>query len=167
MTGKSKLKFLNSKSGFTLIELLVVISIIGVLAALSFVSFTTSQRQARDSARKSDIKQYQSSLEAYANNHNSLFPQRPNAGGAVASTTLCSDLLLSGCSEDPKNPSDPTFTYRYQSDGAVSNGTASAIKYIIWGKIESTENYWVVCSNGKVGTVAQSGFGVSGGNCPL
>lgn len=155
------------KKGFTLIELLVVISIIGILAALSFVSFTTSQRQARDSARKSDIKQYQTSLESFANNHGGLFPQRPDAAGVTASSTLCNDLTLTTCPEDVKSTNDATFTYKYQSDGSVSDGTAIATKYILWTKLESQTNYWVICSSGKVGIVAQAGFGVSGGSCPL
>jgi prepilin-type N-terminal cleavage/methylation domain-containing protein len=62
------------RRGFTLIELLVVISIIGILAALSLASFTTSQKQARDTERKSDLSQYRSSLESYANIKNGLFP---------------------------------------------------------------------------------------------
>ena len=155
------------KKGFTLIELLVVISIIGILAAMVTVSFTSSQRQARDSARKSDIKQYQTSLEAYANNHGGLFPQRPDAAGVSASSTLCTDLSMTTCPEDAKNPSDGTFIYKYQSDGSASTGTPAATKYILWTKLENTANYWVICSNGKVGIVAQAGFGVSGGGCPL
>ena len=51
----------GNTSAFTLIELLVVISIIGILAAMVTVSFTASQRQARDAAKKSDLKQYQTS----------------------------------------------------------------------------------------------------------
>lgn len=152
--------------GFTLIELLVVISIIGILAALSVVSFTASQRQARDTNRKSDIKQYQSSLELFANKNN-LYPSRPVAAGVQASTTLCTDLGLSTCPEDPKYSVDNTYTYRYQSNGTVSNGSATASQYVVWAKLENSPIYFVVCSNGKVGTIAQSLFGVTGGNCPL
>lgn len=158
---------LKQQFGFTLIELLVVISIIGILAAMVMVSFTSSQRQARDAARKSDIKQYQTSLESFANLNNSLFPQRNNPTGAIASTTLCADLLLTTCPEDIKFINDDTFVYKYQTDGVASTGTAVATQYVIWAKLENATNYWVVCSNGKSGTSAQSGFSVSGGLCPL
>lgn len=151
--------------GFTLIELLVVISIIGILAALSIVSFTSSQKQARDTSRKSDIKQYQSSLELFANKY-SLYPSRPVAVGVAASSTLCNDLSLGNCPEDPKNGVDSSYTYKYQSDGAASDGTATATKYVLWDKLENTTNVFVVCSNGKVGVVPQATFGVAGGNCP-
>lgn len=150
-----------------MIELLVVISIIGILAALALVSFTSSQKQARDSARKSDLRQYTTSLEGFGNQNNGLYPSRPDASGVAASSTLCSDLSVTTCSEDPKNATDATFYYRYQSNGSASDGTPTATKYVLWGELESSENYWVVCSDGKIGSVTQAGFGVSGGACPI
>lgn len=139
------------KAGFTLIELLIVISIIGILAALAMVSFTGPQRQTRDAGRKSDLRQYSTSLEEYANKNNSLYPVH---GVVSASTTLCADLGLTTCPEDPKYESDNTYTYRYQSDGTY---------YVLWGKLENVSMTWVVCSSGVVGEVAS----FSGGTCPL
>jgi len=153
--------------GFTLIEMLVVISVIGVLASVVLVSYTGAQKQARDTQRKSDIKQYLTSLENFAGKGNGLYPQRIDTAGVRSSITLCTDLGLSGCPEDPKNEMDVTFTYRYQSDGSASDGTAEASKFVLWAKLENSANYWVSCSNGKVGTKTQSGFSVSSGECPL
>lgn len=154
-------------TGFTLIEMLVVISLIGILAALALVSFSSSQKQARDTTRKSDLRQYQTALEQYGNLTSGLFPSRTTAVSAY--TTLCSDLNLRlepdiSCSQDPKNASDSTFVYSYISDG--TSGTTSATKYVIWGKIENsaTTKYWVVCSNGKVG---ESSSTPSSGTCPI
>ena len=54
----------KSQSAFTLIELLVVIVIIGVLATVILVSnFTGVNQRARDSRRKSDLRQIQTALE--------------------------------------------------------------------------------------------------------
>jgi len=155
------------RNGFTLIELLVVISIMGVLATLVFASFTSSQRQARDTQRKSDIKQFSTSLEGFANKNNSLYPQRPVANGVSASTVLCTDMGLTSCVVDPRYTLDSSFQYLYQSDGSVSNGTAVATKYVLWSKLENSAYYWVICSTGNVGVKAQTGFSVSGGGCPL
>ncbi len=142
--------------GFTLIELLVVISIIGILAALSLASFTTSQKQARDSQRKSDLSQYRSSLESYANNTNGLFP--PRTSSVTASTTLCTILGLSGCPEDPKSS---ISTYKYCSDTA---GT----KYVLWASLENTASTkWVVCSDGKSGTLVGTPTCGASFNCSL
>ncbi|MBI4036037.1 prepilin-type N-terminal cleavage/methylation domain-containing protein [Candidatus Daviesbacteria bacterium] len=53
------------KNGFTLIELLVTISIIAILMAISIASYDNLTKNARDSQRKSDLKQIQSALEQY------------------------------------------------------------------------------------------------------
>ncbi len=141
----------RSERAFTLIELLVVISIIGILAAMVTVSVTASQRQARDVARKSDLKQYQTSLEVYANKSNGLYPI---FGATSASASLCTPLGLTTCSEDTKNANDSTYVYQYQSDG---------VSYVLWDKLENTTGVWVVCSNGQTGLVSS----FSGGACPL
>lgn len=152
--------------GFTLVELLVVISVIGILASIVLVSFTSSQRQARDTQRRSDIKQYQLALENYANKNNGLYPRRNST--VSADTTLCTDLALTTCPSDPREVRDATFDYKYQSDGTLSDGTAAASRYVLWGRIENVTltTYWVVCSNGKSGT-RTSGIPPSGGECPL
>lgn len=141
------------KKGFTLIELLVVISIIGILVTIVSVSFVTSQKQARDVQRKSDLRQYQNALESFANGNNSLFPSR-STEAVVASITLCPDLNDYfnpdiACAEDPK---PLVYTYKYWSDG--TNGTVNATTYVLWAKLESasTTTYWVVCSNGRSGS---------------
>ena len=147
--------------------MLVVISLIGILAGLATVSFSSSQKQARDSTRKSDLRQYQTALESYGNLTGGLFPSRTSAVSAF--TTLCNDLNVRfqpdiSCSQDPKNATDATFTYNYISNG--TNGTISATLYVVWGKIEniSTTRYWVVCSNGKIG---ESATAPSSGTCPI
>ena len=141
-----------------MIELLIVISIIGVLASLVMVSYSTSQKQARDTVRKSDLRQYSSSLENYANKTNGLYPTHTDATGVDASGTLCDDLGLTDCPEDPRNDLDSTRIYSYQSD---------SLKYTLWSLLENSDNYWVVCSTGKSGVITTSGFSVSGGICPL
>jgi len=152
-----------------MVELLVVISIIGILAAIALVSFTSSQKQARDTARKSDIKQYQLALEGNANKTGGLYPQRTDGTGVVAWSTLCTDLSLTTCPQDLRYSKDTSFVYRYQTDGGSGvEGTAVATKYVLWAKLEniSPTNYWIVCSNGKSGQSA-SGVPPSGGTCPI
>lgn len=140
---------IKTKNGFTLIELLVVISIIGILAALSLVSFSTAQKQARDTQRKSDLKQYQTSLESFANKQSSsLYPSRTSA---INASNLCTTLGISGSC--PQDPSSPTKVYYYISDGSGDPGS-DATKYILWAALDSSANYFIVCSTGKTGMSA-------------
>ena len=51
--------------GFSMIELMVVISIVAILIALGSVSYTTAQKKARDSSRRSEILSIRDGFEQY------------------------------------------------------------------------------------------------------
>ena len=147
----------NLKNGFTLIEMLVVISLIGILAAIALVSFTSSQKQARDVVRKSDLKQYQTLLESYANMTSGFYLSRTTS--VPASGSLCPDLNIKfepdiSCIDDPKYDELDLTSPRYYYISNGENGTASATVYVLWAELENkADTYWVVCSNGRNGEV--------------
>lgn len=157
----------SNNSGVTLIELLVVVTILGIVGSLVTFAYPNAQKRARDTTRKSDLSQYRTALETYANRSEGSYPQRNVAAGVRVSTILCADLGLSSCPEDPSRSLDSTYEYRYQTNGTGSTGNPTATQYVLWTKIDISSDYWVVCSNGKSGTDAQAGFSVSGGNCPI
>lgn len=63
------------KKGFTLIELLVVITILGLLAGLVLSNMSSARERARDTKRKSDLKEIQKALQMYKQDNNSLYPE--------------------------------------------------------------------------------------------
>jgi len=70
-SGKEYTQRVKYNQGFTLIEILVVMVIIGVIAVLGIGNFQSSQLKARDTARKSDLRQITTALEAYYNDYGS------------------------------------------------------------------------------------------------
>jgi prepilin-type N-terminal cleavage/methylation domain-containing protein len=151
----NKLPEINGQRlGFTLIELLIVIAIVAVLSTVVIISFPGALKSARDGQRRSDLKQYQTALEVYANKNNGSYPAYP--GITRADTTLCAALLLSNCAKDPL----PTTPYYY-----YGNGT----QYVVYATLERKDslgatNYWIVCSNGQSGSKASV---PANSNCPL
>src|SRR3989338_3344657 len=142
-----------SRRGFTLIELLVVISIIGLLSSVVLTSLNSTRQKARDSVRKSDLKQLQLAMNLYLANHNDAMPteakcEDTSRGATVSSgpsscTTLVdignwatdSDLrplvtdgLLVSLPKDPINNS----TYYYAVELNNSNKT-----YCIGARLEN------------------------------
>lgn len=159
---KLKIKMQKYKSkvknwGFTLIELLVVISIIGILVALVAVSYTQAQKQARDTQRKSDIKQYQAALEQYANN--TAGGTYPPIGSTAA--TLCTNYLLTpgymaSCPTGVRS-GDTTYQYHY--------ATNAGLDYFLQFRLETKANTWfIACSNGRTGDLVGAPAGTT---CPL
>ncbi|MDO9027839.1 MAG: type II secretion system protein [Candidatus Roizmanbacteria bacterium] len=115
-----------SRKAFTLIELLVVIAIIGSLSALFLPNFMAARERARDSQRKSDLRQIQKAFELYKQDQVSVaFP-------ATASFPTANQCWSSGGSGNPcpagniymnKFPGDPNRTpnnYYYVNSGNLT-----------------------------------------------
>lgn len=153
--------------GFTLIELLIVIAIIAGLAGIALITFPSAQTTARDTRRKSDLKQYASALETYANRSNGLYPSfASDIVTSSSNNSLCTALGLgSACAFDPK---DPTNQYHYVSNG-TGGGSSSASQYVLYATLERPVSgstwIWVVCSSGAAGRAAV-GTSFAGGACP-
>ena len=114
-------------SGFTLIELIITITIVGVLSSFVLISYPAQQKRARDSKKKTEIKQFQIALENYANRNNGAYPSQPTAGD------ICNK------SGDLNIPVCPTG-HTYQTSGTSS--------YTLWFQLETNSKYFLVCSNG-------------------
>ncbi len=95
------------KKSFTLIELLVVIAIIGTLSALFLPNFMSARERARDSQRKSDLRQIQKAFELYKQDQvDSSFPDTiPKKNLCWSSEDGCIGNIYMN-----KFPSDPNRT---------------------------------------------------------
>lgn len=172
---KSKITKSSGEAGLTLLELLLVMAILSVFVTISLITYPASQRRSRDTQRKSDLNQYKTALEVYANKNNGLYPRRSAGNGQPAHTILCDDLGFSSgeCPKDPKDGTSACSTnpcsYRYQTESCGSPGDPCATQYVLWAALEqpATDDYWVVCSNGKAGEAGTSDIPPSGGNCPI
>lgn len=96
------------RKGFTLIEILVVISIIGVLLGVGAVSFSSAQKKARDSARKTDLRGIKNAMEQYYSLCNGNYPVAAagNTVPVIATTpTQCNgntSVIMATVPTDPK-----------------------------------------------------------------
>jgi prepilin-type N-terminal cleavage/methylation domain-containing protein len=72
-------KQICTRLGFTLIELLVVITIIGILAAIAVPAFTKVRDKAREAETARNVDTIRKALEAFAVDHNGLYPYRVHA----------------------------------------------------------------------------------------
>jgi prepilin-type N-terminal cleavage/methylation domain-containing protein len=125
----------SDHDSFTLIELLVVIAIIGMLSSIVLVSLNSSRAKARDAKRISEIKEIQTALALYYDDHGE-YPGSgecgatiPNGGWSNSVECLSNDRWLRDSSTDlsdfigldPVDPINqlnwPTNAYYYYSRG--------------------------------------------------
>lgn len=102
----------NLCKGFTLIELLVVIAIISSLSALLLPNYMSTRERARDSQRKSDLRQFQKALELYKDSQSPItYPVTlPTPGACWSSGAGCTGAVY--MNKTPGDPS-PGKSYRY------------------------------------------------------
>lgn len=119
------------KRGFTLMELLIVIAIIGILISMSTVAYTSAQKKARDSRRRSDIKATQSGFEQY---------YADNSGSYPATCSLSTTYMPNGMPTDPKTGVAYTSTTNWYS--------CSTTAYCVCAALEGETNTTTNCSGG-------------------
>ena len=94
---------LRKNKGFTLLELLIVIVIIGILIALVLPNLISGPARARDSKRKTDLRDIRNGLEQYYND-NSSYPS------GLTTLTTGSTPYVKTLAKDPKSGADYTYT---------------------------------------------------------
>lgn len=124
------------KKAFTLIELLVVIAIIGLLSTLSIVAFNTARARSRDARRIADIKQTQTALEMYYNDHGQ-YPSVLTGGSSLTSSSVTYMDII----PKPPKPADNAlctgttlYTYSAQTFNGALYGTYS-LNFCLGNKI--------------------------------
>jgi len=108
----------NKNKGFTLIEMLVVIAVIGLLASLILVGLSSFRTRGRDTRRVADTKEVQNGLELYYMK-NGAYPIVSGGNASARWDSLRTSLTGAGIgiNDIPQDPTAPTRSYDYQSDG--------------------------------------------------
>jgi prepilin-type N-terminal cleavage/methylation domain-containing protein len=105
----------SRQRGFTLIELLIAVSIIVILITIGAVSYTTVNRNARDSQRQSDLAKIAAALEEYYADHGT-YPNT-NVGGQFETAGRDCDFdkiccLLGGTIAENNVKASPPSTWK-------------------------------------------------------
>lgn len=141
-----------SKKGFTLIELLVVIGIVAVLVSLGTISYNTAQKSARDTKRKSDLRDVKLALQLYYNSYNQYPPvslggnwnevwNRMMYEGSTGSNGMITLGLMKNNPCDPKTGTSGA-SCSFTTDGfyyAYTNfGDTNPQRYRLYAKMENS-----------------------------
>jgi len=142
------------RKAFTLIELLVVIAIIGMLSALLLPNYMGARERARDSQRKSDLKQMQKALEMYRQDF-SYYPADNtfivnNLNGEWKDTTSGSVYL----NKVPSDPMDKDYRYYYKR--------ISTLDYQLYACIENVADSDINIGDCPADFATNAGFSCTG-----
>jgi len=112
----------NLNKGFTFVELLVVVTIIAVLTAVAVVSYTSTNKKARDTKRKADLQEIRSALEIVRTECGAYPSGDLYSLGVVCDTTEY--ITAARMPHDPKDASN----YTYSSNGTTYSLCADMIE---------------------------------------
>ncbi len=140
------------RKGFTLIELLVVIAVIGVLTALSLPNFVASRARARDTQRKSDIRQLQKTFELYKMDQSPAIYPTTAAFGAL---TCASPWTAAGVTYMNKFPCDPLTGTRYVYALNDSDSTRYTLYACLENPSDTDSTTQASCGSGKMYQVTE------------
>ncbi|MBI2593429.1 prepilin-type N-terminal cleavage/methylation domain-containing protein [Candidatus Daviesbacteria bacterium] len=136
-------KTINNPKGFTLVELLVVITIIAILSVIGVVVYQGQVKNARDSARKTDIDAIANAMEAN------------KVAGSVTYNAMADTFFASG-----KAPTDPTSTNVAPEDACpgvckycvrTGAGTCKTSDTTVGVGAPGAVSTWTVCANLEAG----------------
>ena len=131
------------QKGFTLIELLIVIVIIAILVALLAVSYTTIQRNARDTQRKGDLATVAGVLERFYGD-NSIYPADNNDGDLrfeSGDCTVDTPDTTTTWGTSPVECGGKTYTRQLPIDPLRDAGTAQQYCYVSLSSNQQYEIY--------------------------
>lgn len=129
-----------SRKGFTLLELIIVISIIAVLSTIGLNAYTSVQRSARDTRRKSDLKEMQTALETFRA-ENGRYPDTCND----SALTICPIANTQWWGEAP-NPYGPDLG-RTGSTGFIVDLAPVFIPVLLRDPRHNTSSRIASCNN--------------------
>lgn len=100
----------KQKRGFTLMELLITMGIIVLLMGVGVVSYSQTNKKARDSKRKADIESIRSALELYRTDQGQYPALTVDGSNCITSTSITSGAITYLANL----PTDPTTNcYKY------------------------------------------------------
>jgi general secretion pathway protein G len=132
-------QLLKREGGFTLLELLIVIVIIGILAVLIIPNLVSGPQRARDSQRKSDLRNIKTALETYYNDNNTY----PVTGGACQPDVgaCLGTVFQAGSTPYMKTvPKDPKGTVQYAYNPTCTSSPVVCTSYTLTATLENTKD---------------------------
>jgi type II secretion system protein G len=120
------------QEGFTLLELLIVIVIIGILAVLIVPNLTAGPQRARDSQRKSDLRNVKTALETYFNDNNGY----PSSDYVGLGAYLVSNYIKA-MPTDPSGGTPTTPKYTYAPTACAGTSPVLCTKYELGATLEN------------------------------
>jgi len=145
------------RRGFTIVELIITITIMGILLTLAVVNVSTTQVNARDDSRKSDIEAIASNLESYyiGGTDNSTvyhtYPSLSLIGNAANITSYLRDANINSFLTPGKTDVTQTFL------GSTNAGSLPSIQTAAGVTPQPTADTYVYQPIASDGSVCQAG----------